>query len=175
MLIGIGYAALTDVLDINGTADVSHAEAQDAFDEDIYFSKAVANPEGNTENVASIVSSDPDMANFTVSSLSGQGDKATFTFTIKNDGDLDATITPTFAEDGNTNKEYFHIESDWKGASKRLEAGKEITYTVTVTLLKTPTAQIHGSFHIELTAVSDEITTTAPEETTTDPAETEAP
>ena len=152
LALGIGYAALTDVLDINGSADVYQAAAEEAFNEDVYFSAAVANEDGN---VASVDANDNDMASFTASTLKGKGDYATFTFIITNDGDVDAVVTPSFASDGNTNAEYFSIVSDWNAQPKTLKAGESLEYTVTVTLLKTPTNSIHGSFHIELTAVAE--------------------
>lgn len=159
MVIGVGYAALTDILDITGSADVNHSDAEKAYNEDIHFAStngAVANDVGNT---ASVNADNNDKASFTVNSLSGAGDKATFTFTIVNDGDLDATVTPKLsANAGNTNPTYFKITSDWDGAAKPLAAGGSITYTVTVELLKTPTETIGGSFLIELTAVSVEVT-----------------
>lgn len=151
LCLGIGYAALTDVLDINGSADVNQSAAEDAFNEDVYFTKAVANEEGNA---ASVDSSDNDMANFTAATLKGKGDKVTFTFTILNDSDQDAVVTPSLASDGNTNTRYFSITSDWNATARTIKAGKTDTYTVTVELLETPTETIHGSFHIELTAVA---------------------
>ena len=153
MLLGVGYAALSDTLDITGSADVNQSAAEEAFNEDIYFSAAVANETGNT---ASVNADNNDKASFTANTLKGEGDKATFTFTIKNNGDLDATVTPTLnASLGNTNPTYFNITSDWDGAAKTLAAGAELTYTVTVELIATPTETIAGSFLIELTAVAD--------------------
>ena len=152
LVLGIGYAALTDVLDINGTADVNQSAAEDAFDMDVYFDKAEANEDGNT---ASVNTNDNDKASFTVNTLKGKGDKATFTFTIKNDGDGDAVVTPVFAAaDGNTNPTYFAISSDWAGQAKTIPAGGSETYTITIELLKTPTETIHGAFHVEMTAVA---------------------
>lgn len=151
LALGIGYAALTDVLDINGTADVNQSAAEESFNEDVYFSNAVAKDAGN---VASVDANDNDMASFTASNLKGAGDTAIFTFTITNDGDVDAVVTPSLASDGNTNVEYFSIVSDWNAQPKTLKAGESLEYTVTVTLLKTPTESIHGAFHIELTAVA---------------------
>ena len=152
MLLGIGYAALTDTLDITGSADVNQSAAEEAFNEDIYFSAAVANDEGNT---ASVNADNNDKASFTAATLKGKGDKVSFTFTIKNNGDVDANVTPKLNVTlGNTNPEYFSIVSDWNGASKTLAAHSEITYTLTVELLKTPTETISGSFLVELTAVS---------------------
>ena len=153
MLLGVGYAALTDTLDITGSADVNQSAAEEAFNEDIYFSAAVANEDGNT---ASINADNNDKASFTAKTLKGKGDKVTFTFTIKNDGDVAATVTPKLnATLGNTNPEYFSLTSDWDGAAKVLAAQSEITYTLTVELLKTPTETVAGSFLVELTAVAD--------------------
>ena len=153
MLLGVGYAALTDTLDITGSADVNQSAAEEAFNEDIYFSAAVANEDGNT---ASINADNNDKASFTAKTLKGKGDKVTFTFTIKNDGDVAATVTPKLnATLGNTNPEYFSLTSDWDGEAKVLAAQSEITYTLTVELLKTPTETVAGSFLVELTAVAD--------------------
>ena len=159
MLLGVGYAALSDTLDITGSVDVNQSAAEEAFNEDIYFSAAVANNIAGADNAggntASVNADNNDKASFTIKSMKGAGDVATFTFTIKNDGDVAANVTPKFnATLGNTNEEYFSVTSDWAGATKELAAGAEVTYTVTVTMKKTPTETISGSFLIELTAVS---------------------
>ena len=152
MLLGVGYAALTDTLDITGSADVNQSAAEEAFNEDVFFTAAVANQTGNT---ASINADNNDKASFTAATLKGKDDTVTFTFTITNDGDVKATVTPKLnATLGNTNSEYFSIKSDWDGQPKDLDAHSEITYTVTVKLLKTPTEAISGSFLIELVATS---------------------
>lgn len=152
LLLGVGYAALSDTLDITGSADVNQSAAEEAFNEDIFFSAAVANESGNT---ASVNADNNDKASFTANTLKGKGDTVTFTFTIKNAGDVAATVAPKLhASLGNTNPEYFTITSDWGGATKALAAHSEITYTVTVELIKTPTDTISGSFLIELVATS---------------------
>ena len=151
LCLGIGYAALTDVLDINGSADINQSAAEEAFNADVYFTHAVANQTGNS---AAIDPVDNDMANFTASTLKGAGDTATFTFTIANNSDVAAVVTPSLAADGNSNTEYFEITSDWNATARTMAAGSTDTYTVTVKLLKTPTETLHGSFHIELTAVA---------------------
>lgn len=150
MLLGVGYAALTDVLDITGSADVNQSAAEESFNEDIYFTGAVANESGNT---ASVNADNNDKASFTANTLKGAGDTATFTFTILNNGDVDAVVTPAISS--NTNPTYFEITSDWAGQAKDLAAGQSLTYTVTVELLQTPTETISGSFVIELTATSE--------------------
>lgn len=152
MLLGVGYAALTDVLDITGSADVNQSAAEEAFNEDVYFTAAVANQTGNT---ASVNADNKDKASFTANTLKGKDDVVTFTFTIVNEGDVAADVTPTLnATAGNTKPEYFEITSDWDGATKTLASGGSLTYTVTVKLLQTPTESVSGSFLIELTAVT---------------------
>lgn len=152
LCLGIGYAALTDVLDITGTADINQSAAEEEFNEDVHFTAAVANEANNT---ASVNKDNNDKASFTANTLAGKGDKATFTFTITNAGDLDATVTPTLnATTGNTKPDYFKVTSDWNGEAKTLAAGQSLNYTVTIELLKTPTETISGSFLIELTATS---------------------
>jgi hypothetical protein len=150
MLMSVGYAALTDVLDITGSADVNKSAAENAYNADIYFTAAVANQTGNT---ASVNADNNDKASFTANTLQGKDDTATFTFTITNEGDLDAVVTPSISS--NTNEQYFAISSDWAGQAKTLSAGQSLTYTVTVTLKETPTDTISGSFIIELTAVAE--------------------
>ena len=169
LIVGIGYAAVSDTLDITGSADVDQTGAQEAFNQDVYFSNVVTIGEtvvggvskdgaaaGNTSsrNVDNV-----DKVSFTVISLQGAGDIATFTYTIVNAGDVTATVTPRISS--NTNDEYFEVFSDWQGQPRELAAAvngtpTEITYTITVRLKKTPTSELttSGSFVIELTATS---------------------
>ncbi len=148
LCVGIGFAVLTDTLDIQGSAGVGNTAAEEAFDEDIYFSAAVANQTGNT---AAVTAENKDKATFTASTLKGQNDEVTFTFTIRNDGDLDAVVTPKIAS--NSNETYFSCTTDWT-AAKTIAAGTTETITVTVKLLKTPTDTISGTFTVELTATA---------------------
>ena len=149
MCIGAGYAVLTDILDIQGVANVSATEAEKVFESKIYFTDAVANETGNTAEVTQ----NKDKATFTANTLAGQGNEATFTFTIKNaNTDLDAMVTPKIS--ANTKPEYFEVSSDWSGTPTLIKAGETKTYTVTVKLLETPTETIGTSIAIELTAVS---------------------
>ena len=117
MLLGVGYASVADVLDITGTADVTKANAQLAFDADVYFSKAEV-ADGNTgTNTTSINADNNDKASFTAKNFKGDGDTAVFTYTIKNDNDIAAEVTPSISS--NTLAEYFEVSSNWAGATRR--------------------------------------------------------
>lgn len=176
LLLGVGYAALTDTLDVTGSADVNLSELNNEFNHDVYFLKAESDV---TANTTSINKDNNDKVSFTVNTLKAKGDKAVFTYTIANIGPHDVTITPKIAANGgNTNTEYFSISSNWDGQPKTLAAAdgtvdgegnpnpSTITYVVTVELLKDPTVQVSGSFIIELTATAGD-PASAPGETDT--------
>ena len=148
LALGIGYAALTDVLDIQGTAEVNQAAAEDSFNQDVYFS-AVSSGEGYT---ASINNDNNDKGTFTVTGLKDKGESISITYTIKNEGDLAAVITPEIRQ--NSNDTYFDFTSNWDGA-KTLAGNSETTIVVTVTLKELPTSTQEASFNIALTAVAE--------------------
>ena len=150
LCLGIGYAALTDVLDIQGTAEVNLAGVESDFDAHVYFS-AFSTGEGYT---ASINGNNNDKASFTVNGLKTEGQEITVTFTIKNDHDLPVTVTPAVLQE--TNTEYFKLSSDWNRQPQVIEANGTKEINVTVKLLKSPTSMQSASFNIELTAVAEQ-------------------
>lgn len=149
LCLGIGYAALTDVLDIQGTAEVNLAGVESDFDANVYFS-AVSSGTGYT---ASINADNNDKGSFTVNGLTEKDQEITVTFTIKNDHDLPVTVTPAVKQ--NSNETYFGLSSDWQSQPQTIDAMSEKTIAVTVTLLESPTELQVASFNIELTAVAD--------------------
>jgi len=163
MLLGVGYAALTDTLDITGSVDVNINDLNDEFEDDIYFSAAapVVIGGGTTVDTASVNSDNNDKASFSIKSLKAKGEKASFVFTIQNDSAHEVSVEPKLSATlGNTNTEYFTLTSDWNGASKTIAANSFITYTLTVELIKDPVEAVSGSFLVELVATAG--TTTNP-------------
>lgn len=171
ILLGVGYAAVSDALDISGTAEINSGNVQSAFDTNVYFSAAVANnyTTGNNPDKAWVSSEDDDLAHFASYNLAEVGNFTTFTFTVRNDSDLDVSVMPvlTYAGDADaqaTAQEYFDVYSDWKVNGtvqpKTIAAGAEETYTVTVKLKKTPAlaegSLLSSTFNIKLTATSVE-------------------
>lgn len=152
MLMAVGFAALTDTLTILGEAEVDYHGANNAFDDDVYFSAAVAqNTEGG--DTARVTTDDVDIARFSVRSVSAANDVATFTFTIQNDNEFTAYVKVNNEKSVNNNTEYFEVEmseTEWA-----IAAGQSVTFTVDVTLLKTPqldvsSDKITATFGIEL-------------------------
>lgn len=156
LCIGAGYAAVTDLLDIQGTAEVSQQGAQSVFDENLYFSNAAANQTGNT---AQVNPQNNDKASFSANTLTEKDQEVTFTFTFKNDNtDLDAKVKPVLSSE--TNKDYFKITSSWNGEENVVPANGTKDYVVTVKLLKQPADVVGGAFGIEFTATAVEKTVT---------------
>ena len=149
MTLGIGYAALTDTLNLNGTATLTHNEAEQEFNADIYFDSVGACT--NCEVVVSDADDQnvKDVATLTINGgLSVVGDKATAVLVIKNESSGTATITP--AHSSSTN---FDVATD--SATYTVAAGSTVEVTVTVTLKNTVNADITAeAFSISFTAVS---------------------
>lgn len=145
LTMGIGYAALSDTLTINGTANLSHSDAEEQFNTEVFFS-SVANQENC---IAAIDGGDNDIATITITEgLAVVGDKATATFVVTNESAGSVTLTP--AHNSSTN---FDVATD--AATYTVQAGQTVNVLVTVTLKNTVNANItNESFSIGFTAVS---------------------
>ncbi len=151
LALGIGYAALTDILDIQGTAEVHQDAAEEVFNIDVYFAAdGITVDEGKA--TASVNPDNNDKASFTITGLADKDSTVSVTYTINNDSELDAVVTPKLLQ--NSNDEYFDISSDWNSTAQTITAKSSKTITVTVKLLKVPTETISASFNIELTATA---------------------
>ena len=164
MLLGIGYAALTDNLTITGEATVKAEAAQNQWEQDIYFLSATAPTVGGTPattgtsgiaDTAAVGTSNNDSASFEVKSLIRKGEKATFVFTIKNDGntEYDANITVDSGYPTNTNETYFDVTYDY--GTSIVPVGGTLDITVTVELINDPVENLTAAFTLNLTATSE--------------------
>ena len=154
LLLGVGYAALTDILYISGTTTVSEDNAEDAFGDDIQFTSATSPQSGNTASIGDDKDGDTnDHVDLTVKSLGGKGDKATFTLTVENKGDLDAKISVKTLVNNDT-ANIFSVSCDLADDTP-LANGASVTFTVTVELTATPSGEVSETFSIELEAVHE--------------------
>ena len=160
MLLGIGYAALTDTLTIIGNAHIDIDTANKTFDEKIYFSAAEATSttgSGTTDDVASFTADD---ATFTANKLATVGQKSVFTFTITNDSNVDALISVNDTKlsgdtnPSNSNADKFTVEYTYPNGMEITKNGGTITVVVTVTVKEPVTTATSATFGIELTATS---------------------
>ncbi len=164
LVMGIGFAALTDNLFIKGEATLATTSAQTDFDEDVYFIGAVKHASTGTNtsvDTASVGTTDPDSATFYVKSLGKKDEKVTFKFTIQNDStEFDAKITldtgfPTTTDATNFDISY-SIEEDVVENEGEIicKAGGTVDVYVTVILLNTPSENMTAAFNVNLTATS---------------------
>lgn len=160
MLLGVGYAALTDTLTIIGNAHIDIGEANETFDEKIYFSAAEATSSTGTGSTADVASCTTDDATFTANKLAVVNEQSVFTFTIKNDSNVDAVISVndtklSGAENpSNSNTDKFTVTYAYPDGMTIAKNGGTIDVVVTVTVREPVTAATSATFGIELTATS---------------------
>ena len=159
MLIGVGYAVLSDSLRIDGTVSIDHANVNKAFDELVYFASAapVKDDRGtaygsdetpvDTASVSNTEGTENDIVVVGVHSPTFADDVAYFKVTIKNDYEKNVYVKPkidtssaifdstlvkissSWTQQGSDSKEY--------GAIHEIEAGGQVEYILQVKLLKT--------------------------------------
>ena len=161
--IGVGYAAVTDVLDVTGKVEITEQAAAGQFDTDVYFLDdiTISKP---TVATASINTNDKDKASFTVSGLNPtvENDTVTITYTVKNDSTRDVQIavkyrtnysdatTGTYTSADNC----FIVTNSIGATTPEIAAGGTLDIIFTVTLTQTPTTTIDESFIIEFEATA---------------------
>ena len=160
MLLGVGYAALTDTLTIIGNAHIDMNTVETTFEANIHFSKAECTSttgKGTKEDVASF---NDDDATFTANKLATVGQKSVFTFTITNKSNVDAVISVNNTKlsgadnPSNSNTDKFTVEYSYPDGMTIAKNGGTITVVVTVTVKEPVTAATSATFGIELTATS---------------------
>lgn len=177
MLVGVGYAAVTNVLDIQGSAEISQLAAEEELKEDLYF-EGVVLAEGVVNNTtaaitppaeytANINTNNPDKAQFTVNSLRDTGDSVKIVYRIKNDSAFPAEITMKSitntngttadqAQNGIFHFDYYFGSENTRTAS--LPANSTIDVTVVITYANQTNQEAAASFIVELNAVIDNST-----------------
>lgn len=156
MLLGVGYAAITTHLNIQGGATVSVEGATEAFSADVKFTAVDTGSDASKFATASI--GDGKTADFSLTGLKGAGDSASLIYTITNTGDLDATVSVDVQNTTNSNETYFTVETEWIDADTSIEkAGGTVQLKVTISLKATPsnsTAPTTAQFNIRLHVTS---------------------
>lgn len=160
LLLGVGYAALTDTLTIIGNAHIDVDTANKTFDEKIYFSAAEATSSTGSGTTADTASYTADDATFTANKLATVGQKSVFTFTITNDSNVDAVISVApnklsgDTNPSNSNDTKFTVEYSYPDGMNIAKNGGTIRVVVTVTVKEPVTSATSATFGIELTATS---------------------
>ena len=157
MIVGVGYAALTDTLNIGGDAEVSQAGAENTFDGDVYFTSVT---EGHGYH-AHIDAENNDKIDFTVTGLGGIGDSVTITATIYNDSDLDAVVKMDPVNTTVTNSTYFDMEYSIDESGADISSKGSLEVTITIKMIATPhleenqTVSCVFSYELDVASVDD--------------------
>ena len=134
LIVGFGYAAVSDTLRIDGTATIDHTGANTEFDGMVYFEDATAS---STKDLI-VISDDKDIATVTVKSLTLKDSTATFTMYVVNDYDYPIYVTPTIDSSSTLYDDTLvKLSSTWLSQTHEIEAGEKLIYTLTVTCLDT--------------------------------------
>ena len=158
LTLGIGYAALTDDLFVTGSAGINSERAEDAFGQDIYFTKAIISGDRGTATIGVDEHGETaDKVTITVNDgvLAGAGDSVACALEISNVGDLDANVKLNGIVVSNS--EFFKVTTSWgSNDTQALAAGETLDVVVTITVVKTPTVNVDTTFDLTFTATAVE-------------------
>lgn len=146
LCLSVGFAALTDTLNINGTISIggdndSNEEAAKEWDADVYFSNVVKKDQ--KEYTVQIKDNDKDVIEVSVSEgcLNVANDQISFTATIKNESnDYAATISAATVTGLTDVSDYISVTANVPEGN--IEPGATKDVTITIKLTKTPAADI---------------------------------
>lgn len=162
LLLGVGYAAVTNVLDIQGSVNVSQEAAEKEFNEDVYFEGVVVDgapvqtveAAANKGYTANINANNNDKAQFTVTSIQSTGDEQAITYRIKNESEhpVDVSLkTSTSTNDKFSISYYFETVGT---TTTTIASNSTVDVTVVVSLDDQLDGADSSSFIIELNATS---------------------
>ena len=147
MLLGVGYAALTDTLTMDGRVTIDMNQAGVNFDAKVYWKDARIVSSTNTSEKDSITLTSADDINFNLHSLATKGDVVNMVATIQNDSNVPVKInmnTPTTGEDADKFRcTYTSSIESWV-----IPSGESMTITVVVTVVQPVTSAATASFGV---------------------------
>ena len=158
LIVGVGYAALTDTLDVIGDTVLSFEAAKDEINEDVYFVETL-----DVDNCGAVVSiSDNDKIAVTVtddnSKMAVKGDTASFKAVVANDSLVDVVLT--FTHTASAYIEMYAVNDAGEhemGYTVTIPAGEEVTLSFVLEMLQNvPDTGINetGSFFVTITATA---------------------
>lgn len=146
LIVGVGYAALTDTLTVDGKARISAGTAAEEFNEDIKFERVVS----QDNCVATISATDNDWVDVTITEGVGVlGDTAVVELEVSNAGNSTAMLTVNAMTGDSAN---FKVAAD--NTTYEIPANGSVVVKLTVTLLQTIVSDLDTTFQITFTATS---------------------
>ena len=136
MLLGIGYAELSDTLSLDTRVTVDMKQANLNFDEKIVWSAASVTDATNKEASAAndtVGGVGTDDLNFNIHSLATKGDTVTLRGTIKNSSNVSVQVTVNSEEKGD-NAELFTYEISYSRDNKEIPSNETMEVIIVVTV-----------------------------------------
>ena len=132
LALGIGYAALSDTLNINGTIKSDGGAMSDTFDGLVYFTNASVTNEPAAHVTANVSATyGGDEASYTIEGMKVVGDKVEMEFNIHNA--YSETVWVSIASHDHNDNVYVEITNNYT-APIEIAAGGTEKFTVTVEL-----------------------------------------
>ena len=164
LILGVGFATLTDNFTITGYASITEDAAEDVLNNDVYFTGVVVGEELKSDILetaglgytASVNVAD-DSATYHVNNLKTAGEYVEITFQVKNDFDREVTLKIeendiTYTDAVGTDAGVFKVEYDLVDNSTIAAEGGTKNIKVKVTVLKTPARDISATFTFKFKA-----------------------
>ena len=173
MLLGVGYAAVSDTLNFNGDATISNDQVQKEFDLDVkiaavsednvswidYKGGAQAEIHRPDDLIVGISGTDDnvqDTASFQIYNLTDKGDEEVIWFKVTNDSAFDADLTKSAVTEVGTHDffgaEYTIYQADGTTETTVLPANGEVLIELVITLKDTPAESYQGNFSFTVVA-----------------------
>lgn len=164
MLLGVGYAALTDTLTIVGNATIDMTGAQSNFDEKIYFSDAAVLTHGTGNASGDQAAYTADDATYQLHSLATKGESASLKFEITNDSNVPVLLSVATNNPTNSNDTFFTVGYEYFSdadlttpttLATPVASGAKLYVKVTVTVASPVTSQTTGTFGLSLNVTTE--------------------
>lgn len=156
MVLGIGFAALTDKLAIDGHAVIDKSSAESTFDGDIYFTNVI---EKSDDSITASIDSDDttkDTVKFHIANFKEVNQEEHVVFQIASIFNAQANLVVAIT---NAREDYFDVTTDWGATNSTTIAAcsnpEEPIYKtikVTVRLKSIPTTTIDSAISLMITA-----------------------
>ena len=155
LALGIGYAALSDTLSINGTIKTDGAAMENTFDSLVYFTNATVTNDPAVHITANVSATyGGDEASYTITGMNAVGDEVTMEFVIHNAYSETVWVTLA-AHDENPYKDYIQISNNYNDTPIKIDSLDDAKFTITVTVIELTNATIDDLVHNISFNVSD--------------------
>ena len=153
--LGVGYAAVSDTLDIVGNIDANGSAMNNTFDGLVYFDTASAtilqnNDEGTVTATANVSTASNDTANYGVAGLQKVGDSVKLSFVIQND--YTESVWITMGNHEPITDSALIVENNYNDTPVEIAAGDSWTFEVTITVDSLTSTDISISHNIQFNA-----------------------